>query len=169
MPGDRDHNADEERWLDISRPAKPRQTDASPPASTPQSETVVRNPYASATPAPAASGSVGPRDARVNQLAIVYIVMQIIGSALAGLILYVGMINENASTSEFVAIGIVGGLLQLPGIAGIVGLMRRRVWARYFMIVWGVLWMAGFMPIGLLIGGYTIWLLTRPEIAAEFS
>lgn len=173
MPGNR--NEDEERWLDISQPAEPLQRDAnresrmrsSVPPSTGRGASTAGNPYASGT-----TGAVSPpgfRNPRINQLAIVHIFLQLLGSLLAGLILFVGMVEEKAGSHEFLGIGLLLAVLQVPGIVGAVGLMRRRNWARVLMIVLGVLWLAVLMPIGLLIGGYTIYLLTRPEIAAEFS
>ncbi len=59
-----------------------------------------------------------------------------------------------------VLVSLLGGLLNL--IAGI-GLLKRKTWA------WGLVWVVACLgllnlPIGMVIGIYALWVLTRPEV-----
>jgi uncharacterized membrane protein (DUF2068 family) len=59
------------------------------------------------------------------------------------------------------------GVLSIPGIIAGYGLLRRRMWARYLALVIGFLSLFN-VPLGTLVGGYTIWVLLPEESAAEF-
>jgi hypothetical protein len=64
----------------------------------------------------------------------------------------------------------VGGflvLLSLPGIIAGYGLLRRQTWARYLALIVGFLSLFN-VPVGTLIGGYTLWVLLQDRAAAEF-
>ncbi len=61
----------------------------------------------------------------------------------------------------FVAIG-------LPGLILAYGLLRRRSWSRPLGFVLGALNLLNF-PFGTILGVYTMFVLTRPEIVAELE
>jgi len=59
-------------------------------------------------------------------------------------------------------IGLVVGVLGLPQFIGGLGLLGRKTWARYVLMVTSALSLFGF-PIGTLLGGYSLWVLTNNE------
>lgn len=59
-------------------------------------------------------------------------------------------------------IGMVVGVLGLPQFIGGLGLLARKNWARYVLIVTSALSLLGF-PIGTLLGGYSLWVLTNND------
>jgi hypothetical protein len=65
----------------------------------------------------------------------------------------------------------VGGfliLISLPGIVGGFGLLKLQSWARYLVMVLGVLNLVN-LPIGTAIGLYTLWALMQPETEELFT
>jgi hypothetical protein len=67
-----------------------------------------------------------------------------------------------AAISSFLAV------LSVPGIVGGIGLLKRRSWARILVLIVAVLDLF-FIPIGTLLGVYTIWVLMQDETAQLFS
>jgi hypothetical protein len=59
-------------------------------------------------------------------------------------------------------------LFSIPFLITGWGLRRRAGWARIAAIVLGALSILSF-PIGTLLGGYTLWALTRPDAQTAFS
>ncbi|NOK62395.1 MAG: hypothetical protein GFH27_549293n129 [Chloroflexi bacterium AL-W] len=66
------------------------------------------------------------------------------------------------------AIGIFLGVLGLPGIIAGYGLLMRRTWGRILGIVIGILNIAN-VPVGTIVGAYTIWILLQDETADYFT
>lgn len=64
------------------------------------------------------------------------------------------------------AVGVLLGILSVPGIVAGFGLLARKTWGRYLAIVVGVLNLINF-PIGTLIGLYTLWVLMQ-ESASDY-
>ncbi|RIK35708.1 MAG: hypothetical protein DCC55_29455 [Chloroflexi bacterium] len=64
------------------------------------------------------------------------------------------------------AVGVLLGILSVPGIVAGFGLLARKAWGRYLAIVVGVLNLINF-PIGTLIGLYTLWVLMQ-ESATDY-
>lgn len=65
----------------------------------------------------------------------------------------------------------VGGflaVLSVPGIIGGYGLLRRFMWARYLTLVISFLNLFN-IPIGTIVGGYSIWVLLQPEAPEAFE
>ena len=58
-------------------------------------------------------------------------------------------------------------LLSLPGVIGGIALLRHASWARIFVLVLGALNLVN-IPFGTVLGIYTLWALTRPEIEQIF-
>jgi hypothetical protein len=84
----------------------------------------------------------------------------------------VGLISRD--NNAMIVLGIIAtlvsallGVLSIPGIIAGYGLLRRRMWARYLALVIGFLSLFN-VPLGTLVGGYTIWVLLPEEVAAEF-
>ena len=64
--------------------------------------------------------------------------------------------------------GIIGSflvLVSLPGLIGGIGLLMRKAWARILLLIVGALQLLS-IPFGTALGIYTLWALTRPEVAA---
>ena len=59
-------------------------------------------------------------------------------------------------------------LLAVPSIAGGVGLLKGKFWARILVLILGIFNLIDF-PIGTLIGIYTIWVLLNQETALLFE
>jgi hypothetical protein len=65
-------------------------------------------------------------------------------------------------------VGIVLLALALPGLAFAYGIYKRRSWSRILGFVLSAVHLFN-IPIGTLIGGYTIWVLMQPETEALLS
>lgn len=66
---------------------------------------------------------------------------------------------------------IVPGLLAavaIPGIVGGIGVLKLKPWARYLVLVLSVLALFS-VPIGTVIGVYSIWVLVQDETAQLFA
>lgn len=59
-------------------------------------------------------------------------------------------------------------LLAVPSIAGGIGLLKGKSWARILVLILGIFNLIDF-PIGTLIGIYTIWVLLNQETALLFE
>lgn len=58
-------------------------------------------------------------------------------------------------------------VLAIPGIAGGIGLLKRKEWARVLVLILGFLNLLNF-PLGTMLGVYTIWALMRQEATEYF-
>jgi hypothetical protein len=113
----------------------------------------------------------------VTILGALYIAFGIQG-ILAGLIVLVstmgggllsGEANVIAITSTVgIAISLLLFVLCVPGVAGGAGILKRRPWARVFVLVLGCLYLP-CVPFGTILGIYTIWVLTKPDAIAQFK
>lgn len=59
-------------------------------------------------------------------------------------------------------------VLSLPGVIGGIGLLQRREWARILVLVVGFLNLLN-IPIGTVLGVYTIWVLLKEGAGAMFE
>lgn len=59
-------------------------------------------------------------------------------------------------------------ILSVPGLIGGIGLLKRRQWARILVIILGFLNLIN-IPIGTVLGIYTLWVLMKDGAAAAFS
>ena len=66
------------------------------------------------------------------------------------------------------AVGLFLFLLAVPSIAGGVGLLKGKSWARILVLILGIFNLIDF-PIGTLIGLYTLWVLLNQETALLFD
>jgi hypothetical protein len=66
------------------------------------------------------------------------------------------------------AVGLLMALLSLPGIAAGFGLLKRRSWGRILALAVGILNLLN-VPIGTIIGAYTLYVLLQPEATAYFE
>ena len=81
-------------------------------------------------------------------------------------------------SGELKAMGILGAiggatalflcLLALPGLLAGYGILNRKPWARVFGIVVGIIDLAA-VPIGTVIGGYTLWILFEKDAVTYFD
>lgn len=66
------------------------------------------------------------------------------------------------------ALTLVLVVLGAGSLSGGLGLLRSRMWARTVLVVMGVLNLTN-VPIGTLLGGYTLWVLLRDEAARALA
>jgi hypothetical protein len=59
-------------------------------------------------------------------------------------------------------------ILALPGLVAGWSLLARKPWGRYLAIVVGILSLIN-VPIGTLVGAYTVWVLIQPAAADYFA
>jgi hypothetical protein len=64
-------------------------------------------------------------------------------------------------------VGAVVTLLSLPGIVAGFGLLAHKAWARYLAIGLGLLNLLN-VPVGTLLGAYTLWVLMQEQAVAYF-
>ena len=95
---------------------------------------------------------------------IIFMVMSGLGAA--------AITDDETARAILTAVGcIVPGfllVLSVPGIIGGIGVLRKRSWARYMVLVLSVLDLFN-MPIGTAIGVYSIWVLVQDETAQLFA
>ncbi len=81
-------------------------------------------------------------------------------------------INESEATPILAVIGLCTGsfmiLLALPGIIAGIALLKRKAWGRILGIAVGVFSLIN-IPIGTLIGGYTLYVLLQESAPAYFA
>ena len=111
----------------------------------------------------------------IRILGLLYIVLGIIGFVAGVFTLFVliavgALTRDGTAFSILAIIGIFAAafmfLLSLPGVIGGWGLLRRAGWARLLVIVLGILQL-GNVPIGTVLGVYTIWVLMLNEPTAN--
>jgi hypothetical protein len=66
------------------------------------------------------------------------------------------------------ALAVVFGLLAVPGVIGGIGLLKYQNWARILCLVLSILDLTA-VPVGTLIGVYSIWVLAQRETEALFG
>lgn len=109
-------------------------------------------------------------------IAIINIVFGII-LFLVGMGLFIAVAGGGLISHDSGAIfitGIVGmslavffTVLAIPGIIGGVGILKHKDWARILMLIIAILSLMA-IPIGTIIGIYTIWVLMKDETIALF-
>lgn len=118
-----------------------------------------------------------PMDEHIKILGILYIAFSILG-LIAALLLFIiiiggGLItgNDTAVTLTTVigtTIAVILALLSAPGIIGGIGLLKKQSWARVLVLVLGIINLV-VIPIGTILGVYTIWVLTNKETETLFN
>jgi hypothetical protein len=71
-----------------------------------------------------------------------------------------------ASIATFIAFVLI--LFSAPGIVGGIGLLKRKKWARYLVLVLGILELIN-IPFGTALGIYTMWVLLKEEAERYFE
>ena len=113
----------------------------------------------------------------VTILAALYIGFSIaLGAAGAFLVVALPAIGMAVHDPEALAVlstvGVLVGsflvLLAIPGIVGGIGLLKRWSWARIFVLILGAIHILN-VPLGTLLGGYTIWVLVQDETERLFE
>ena len=66
------------------------------------------------------------------------------------------------------SVGILLMVLAIPGALAGYGLLKRKTWGRILAIVVGILGLLN-IPIGTLIGGYTLWVLLQDDAELDFQ
>ena len=107
----------------------------------------------------------------INILGWVYIVLGALG-LLAAVFVLLGTVGGGLLSGDAQAALITSGVgffvalivsvLSVPNIIGGWGLLKRRPWARILVMILGALQLLS-IPVGTIIGIYTLWALTRPE------
>ncbi len=57
----------------------------------------------------------------------------------------------------------------LPGLVGGVGLLRRRRWARWVVVIASAIHILTLFPVSVALGIYSLWVLLDAEVAASFE
>lgn len=120
-------------------------------------------------------------ESHVKLLGILHIVLSSLGVLAALIILLVfgglagivGMSDHSGDAAAAVPIlGGIGGIIcivilviSLPGLIGGIGLLRLAPWSRILMIVISAIDLLN-IPVGLALGIYGLWVLTKPETQA---
>jgi hypothetical protein len=113
----------------------------------------------------------------VSAVAALSIGLSIFGILIGGFIFVllagVGYIVQDEEVAPILAfigffLGIFLFILSIPGIIGGIGLFKRKEWARILVLITSALHLLNF-PIGTAIGGYSIWVLVKPETIRLFN
>ena len=113
----------------------------------------------------------------VQVLGILYIVYNILGVFLAGIIFWVligsGLISGDREAMTIISIVaiIVSGfifIVSVPGIIGGIVLLKYKPWSRIFVLILGFLNLVD-IPFGTALGIYTIWALMKDETVELFK
>jgi hypothetical protein len=120
-------------------------------------------------------------ESHVKILGILHVVLSSLGVLAAVTVFFVfgglagvaGMADRSADSGlgafaiggigTIIAIGIL--VFALPGLIGGIGLLKLAPWSRIFMIVISAIDLIN-IPVGLALGIYGLWVLTKPETAA---
>jgi hypothetical protein len=80
-------------------------------------------------------------------------------------------VDDNAA-ALITAIAVIASTLLIAfsglGLVGAWGLLRRRGWSRYVLMILGAVW-AIKVPVGTALGVYTFYVLTREEVLQQFD
>ena len=77
------------------------------------------------------------------------------------------MLSRRSFLAAFgLLIGCASLVPALPGFLGGVGLLRHHSWARLVLIIVSAVHVLTFLPTGIIIGGYSLWVLLTPETKA---
>ena len=97
----------------------------------------------------------------------------LVGALLLAFLPAIGAVSGDPDATA--VMGIIGPLvciflaaLGLPGLVTGYGLLRRKPWARVLAIVVGALNLVN-VPIGTVIGAYTIWVMAQESAAEHFA
>ena len=120
-------------------------------------------------------------ESHVKLLGILHIVLSSLGVLAAVIVLFVfgglagiaGMSDRSTDAGPAIAVlGGIGGIIcivllvvSLPGLIGGIGLLRLAPWSRILMIVISAIDLLN-IPVGLALGIYGLWVLTKPETQA---
>ncbi|MBM3241274.1 hypothetical protein FJZ31_33750 [Candidatus Poribacteria bacterium] len=113
----------------------------------------------------------------VTIIGVLYIAFNSLG-ILAAIIVFVAIAGGGLLSGEPKAIAIttsVGSaiafflaLVSVPGIIGGIGMLKRKSWARILVLILGFLNLLN-IPVGTVVGIYTIWVLMKDETARLFA
>ena len=117
----------------------------------------------------------------VTAVGILHIGLGVMGLLAAAIVLAAtvgsGLIALMAEGDPFplTILSIIGGLVALflalfsvPGIVGGIGILKYKPWARYLVLVLAAVGLAN-VPIGTIVGAYTIWVLVQDKTAQLFA
>ena len=116
-------------------------------------------------------------DKHITILAVLYIAFSILG-LLAGFIVFVAMAGGGLMSGDNEAMLITAGVgtivallifvLSVPGLIGGIGLLKKKSWARILVLIVGFVNLLN-IPIGTILGVYTIWVLLNNETTQLFA
>ena len=116
-------------------------------------------------------------DKHITILAVLYIAFSVLG-LLAGFIVFVAVAGGGLMSGDTEAMMITAGVgifvamlifvLSVPGLIGGIGLLKKKPWARILVLIVGFLNLVN-IPIGTILGVYTIWVLLKNETAQLFA
>ena len=107
----------------------------------------------------------------LSVLGLIIALIVLVGTFLPGLIV-LGVDGDTEPISILVPIGCTVAsfiiIFSLPGLIGGIGLLRYQPWARILVLILAVLGLFN-IPIGTIVGIYTLWVLLNDETAELFS
>ncbi|MGH8004365.1 MAG: hypothetical protein ACRECJ_06550 [Limisphaerales bacterium] len=102
----------------------------------------------------------------ITLLGWLFIIFNFISFLTTSLAMHLFIPPEGRFIAHWVTFGMF--VISAPGIAGGIGLLKRKYWAKILVLVLGFINLLHF-PFGTALGIYTIWLLTRKETAEFFT
>ena len=113
----------------------------------------------------------------ITIMGVLYIAFGALG-VLVGVIVFLGVAGGGLLSGDAEAMAITAGvgsvvaiiiiLIAAPGIIGGIGLLKRWPWARILVLILGCLNLLN-IPIGTILGIYTIWVLMQSETTSLFT
>lgn len=116
--------------------------------------------------------------ALVSALHMAWSLLLLVGSVIALVALAISGLCAGfvAGDGVFAGLAAVIGLLasfllliaSVAGFVGAFGLIKHRYWARYVLLVLGVVWLVK-IPLGTALGVYTFYVLTRRDVVEQLQ
>ena len=106
-------------------------------------------------------------------LHIAWSLLLLAGVAVLAVLLLAGVLSgDEKAAAVLTVVAVVASTLLISlsalGIAGAWGLLKRRGWSRYMLLILGAIWSIK-VPVGTALGVYTFYVLTREEVLVEFE
>lgn len=116
-------------------------------------------------------------DQHVTIVAVLHIAFSVLG-ILAAVIVFLAIAGGGLLSGELESIAVTGTVatilafvilvVSVPGLIGGFGLLKHQSWARILILILSFLNLLN-IPIGTIVGGYSIWVLINAETTKLFS
>lgn len=102
----------------------------------------------------------------IGVLHLILGVLQLISTFLVMTIDISSLIKVAESNTKLLTVALI--FLSILSFLGSIGLLMYKSWARYLIIILSFISLL-FFPIGTIIGVYSIWILFKKEVIAQFN